>query len=93
MIKVNFFSTFREKAGVTSINLDLQEGCTIHQLIFLILDKLPSLRQVWLDKSGELHGHVHIGLNQVDVMALPEGMNTVCKDNDVIDFFPPITGG
>ena len=92
-MKVKFFSTFREHAGVSTIDLNLNEQISIKQVIGILLDSYPSLQRIWLNESGELHGHVHITINQVDVMAKPDGLDTLVGQNDQLDFFPPITGG
>jgi MoaD family protein len=92
-MKVNFFSTFREQVGTKTLEVPLPVGDTVHDLIFEILRRKPTLERYWLDETGHLFGHVHISLNQVDVMALPDGLDTQLKPDDVIDFFPPITGG
>lgn len=92
-MKVNFYSTFREHAGVKTATISAPEDATIRWIISKVLEEFPGLNRLWLDKSGALHGHVHISLNQVDVMALPNQLDTVVKEEDVVDFFPPITGG
>jgi MoaD family protein len=92
-MKINLFSTFREHAGVKSIELHFTESVDVHSVISRILADFPQLRRIWLNTDGDLYGHVHISLNQVDIMTFPERLDTLVKDGDVLDFFPPITGG
>lgn len=92
-MKINLYSTFREHAGVKTIEVALPEKASVRWVIQRILETHPALRRLWLDKNNQLHGHVHIGLNQVDIMAYPDQMETIVGDKDVLDFFPPITGG
>lgn len=92
-MKINFYSTFRECLGVSSIKIDLPTKTTVKRLVEELLLSYPNLQPFWLDKQGELYGHVHISINQVDVMAFPDKMDTQVSEDDVIDFYPPITGG
>ena len=92
-MKVNLYSTFREHAGAAHIELELEPGATAAWAINELLKSYPVLERLWLDKSGNLLGHVHICINQVDVQSLINGLDTLLKPQDTLDIFPPVTGG
>ncbi len=92
-MQVNLYASFRERAGTKSFEMPASSEATVQSMIQQILIKFPELIPLWLDKQGELHGYVHISMNQVDVMALPDQMDTKIQESDVLDFYPPITGG
>jgi MoaD family protein len=92
-MKINFYSAFREYAGIKSIELKVSESENVHSIIVRILADYPELRRLWLSADGNLYSHVQISLNQVDIMTYPDRLDTLIKERDVLDFFPPITGG
>ena len=92
-MQVNLYASFRERAGIRKFEMPVTLETTVQSMIHQILEKYPQLIPLWLDKLGELHGHVHISLNQVDVMALPDRLETKVQESDILDFYPPITGG
>ena len=42
-IKVLFFATLRDKAGMRSVELDVEPGTTIGQLKTILIEKFPNL--------------------------------------------------
>ncbi len=92
-MQINLYASFREHAGVKRFDLPVSAGITVQDAIQSIIHLYPALENAWLDSNGELHAHVLISLNQVDVFALPDGLQTIVQDTDTLDFFPPIHGG
>jgi MoaD family protein len=92
-MQVNLFSTFRETAGTKNFNLDIAPNTTVTEAINKTLQCYPGLRRLWLDANGRLRVHVVICVNQTDVTVLPDGMETKLRPDDVLDIFPPISGG
>jgi molybdopterin synthase sulfur carrier subunit len=92
-MQANLYATFRQRAGVKTIQLDLAEGATMRQAVQAIIEQVPSLRPDWLDDQGVLYGHVHGFINGEDVSTLPQGWDSPLSVHDVLDFFPPVVGG
>ncbi|MCJ7625132.1 MAG: MoaD family protein [Anaerolineaceae bacterium] len=92
-MQVNLFSTFREHTGTKDFDLDIPPNTSVMGAVSKILQRYPMLRRLWLDANDQLRVHVIICVNQTDVMALPDGMETRIKPDDILDIFPPITGG
>lgn len=90
---VNLYASFSERAGIKHFEIPIIQPVTVFTLVDQIIQTYPGLRGVWLDETDLLHAHVHVSLNQVDVMSLPDKMKTMVQDGDVLDFFPPIHGG
>jgi molybdopterin converting factor subunit 1 len=79
-IKVLFFATLRDKAGVRSAELDIESGITIGQIKTVLVEKFPGL-------SG-LMEHCLAAINHE--YCLDE---TVISADSEIAFFPPVSGG
>ena len=92
-MQVNFYATFRLRAGVKSITLDLPAGTTMQGAVHAIVKQVPTLKKDWLNEAGEIFPHVHGFVNGVDVSTLPEGWDTQLKPSDTLDFLPPVAGG
>ncbi|MEM5775909.1 MAG: ubiquitin-like small modifier protein 1 [Anaerolineaceae bacterium] len=92
-MRINLYASFREHAGVKQFDLPVSSATTVHDAIHQIIRLYPALQNAWMDQNGELHAHVQVSLNQVDIFALPDGLSTPVQNSDTLDFFPPIHGG
>ncbi|MBI9047731.1 MAG: MoaD family protein [Anaerolineaceae bacterium] len=92
-MQVNLFSTYRSHAGEKSFQLDLPSNSSVWNVVQEILKNYPGLKKHWINKEGQLFTHVHICVNQVDVETLPDRLSTRLSEEDVLDIFPPISGG
>lgn len=92
-MKANLYATFRLLAGVKTIILELVDEITIQQVVDEIVRKYPALRKQWLNEQGELQSHVHIFLNGNDIQNLPDKISAAVRTEDILDFFPPVSGG
>ena len=92
-MQVNLYSAFKDAAGIKTFPLDLPAGSTVDDAIQAIVIKFPAIKNVWFKNENELYAHVQISINQLDILSLPEGYQTLLKKEDVLDFFPPIVGG
>jgi molybdopterin converting factor subunit 1 len=79
-ITVRFFAIIRERAGVSSIELDLQHGATVDDAAQRIAEQFPAIatmlpriawavNQVYADRTAALH------------------------DGDELALIPPVSGG
>ncbi len=92
-MNINLYATFRLRAGVKTIALDLPDGSSLRQVIDCIVTRYPLLRKDWLDEAGELYAHVHIFINGKEVTGLTGELDTRMQNSDEIDFLPPVAGG
>ncbi len=92
-MQVNFYATFRTRAGMKTLDLDIPAGSTMRQAVEAIFEKIPGLKSDWLTPDGELHNYVYGFVNGTDVATMPDGWETKLKPKDVLDFLPPVAGG
>jgi molybdopterin synthase sulfur carrier subunit len=92
-MQVNFFATLRAIVGQKTVEFDFSEGSTLGELVDQIVTRYPDLRRELLDENGYLYGHVHVFLNGRDVPFLENRLNTVLKQDDVVNVFPAVGGG
>lgn len=80
-IKILFFATLRDKAGLRSIEIDIPEGTTVYQLKARLIEQFPHL-------DWQLMEHCLASVNQdyrADEDEIPAGAE--------VAFFPPVSGG
>ena len=79
-IKVLFFATLRDRAGIKSTELDVPENTTVQELKALVVEAYPGLR--------ETMDTVVVSINRefaFDESLVPEGAE--------VAIFPPVSGG
>lgn len=79
-IRILFFATLRDKAGVKEISLELQPGTTVGELKKILVDHLPGL-----------HGAFSSSLISINKEFAFD--NTVIPDGAEVAVFPPVSGG
>jgi len=80
-IKVLFFATLRDKAGVRATELDILPGMTIYQLKAKLIEQFPNI-------DWQLMEHCLASINheyRFDEDEIPAAAE--------IAFFPPVSGG
>lgn len=80
-IKILFFATLRDKAGLRSTEMDIPPGTTIYQLKARLIEQFPRL-------DWQLMEHCLASVNQdyrADQDEIPAGAE--------VAFFPPVSGG
>jgi MoaD family protein len=92
-ISIHLFATYRNLIGKGQFFLDLPKGGDIQTAIDLILSQHPTLKGHWCNPAGELMPHLFVILNKQDIASLPDGLNTILKEGDELDFVPPVGGG
>lgn len=81
-IKVLFFATLRDKAGVRSAELEITPGATIQDLKTLLVTHFPRLA------DQDLMSHCLAAINhdyKFDETVIPDGAE--------VALFPPVSGG
>lgn len=81
-IKVLFFATLRDKAGVRSVELEIAPGTTLSDLKTLLVGRFPHLG------DQDLMNHCLASINhdyKFDETVIPDGAE--------VALFPPVSGG
>jgi MoaD family protein len=92
-VNVRFHATLRQAVGGRHVVVDWQEGLTIWGFVTQMIERYPPLGPQLLDADGKLARHVHVMVNGRDAPYLPDAMETVLRETDAIDVFPPVGGG
>lgn len=92
-MQVNFYATLRPIVGGRTVELDIEEGCTVRELVAALVERWPPLRVQLLDEHGELYKHVHVFINGRDAPYRDGGMESRVTRNDTVDVFPAVAGG
>jgi molybdopterin synthase sulfur carrier subunit len=92
-MKVNFFATLRDIAGGKTVEVDVNHGATVQEVLDAIFIRFPAMRKELLNEDGHLHGHVHFFINGRDVQFLERNLETRIEPDDVLNVFPAVGGG
>jgi molybdopterin synthase sulfur carrier subunit len=92
-MEVNFYATLRPIVGQKTIEFSVPDGLTVGQLIQILIQRFPILRNELLDEEGDLYRHVHVFVNGRDVPYLEEASETRISASDKLDIFPAVGGG
>jgi molybdopterin synthase sulfur carrier subunit len=92
-MKVNFYATLRQIAGTKTVEIPIEAGATVAELVESVVEQFPPMRRELLDEEGNLFGHVHVFINGRDVPVLEKRVDTVLSPGDKVDIFPPVGGG
>jgi molybdopterin synthase sulfur carrier subunit len=92
-MEVNFYATLRPIVGQKTIEFSSPAEMTVRQLIQMLVQRFPLLRNELLDEEGELYRHVHVFVNGRDVPYLEEASQTRISATDKLDIFPAVGGG
>ena len=92
-MKINFYATLRSIVGQKTVELLIEKGATVQDVLETIVESCPDLRAELMDENGQLLGHVHLFINGRDSPYLDNMMETQIKATDKIDVFPAVGGG
>jgi molybdopterin synthase sulfur carrier subunit len=92
-MKVNFFATLRDIAGGKTVEVDVNHGATVREVLDAIFIRFPAMKKELLNEDGRLYGHVHFFINGRDVQFLERDLETRVEPGDVLNVFPAVGGG
>lgn len=89
-VTCDLYGPFEETAGRDSVEYELSDGSTVHDLLAELLDEFPALEislddEDWRNSTQITRNKTHI--NHED------GLDTKLSDDDVVRIFSPVTGG
>ncbi|MEE8565063.1 MAG: MoaD family protein [Candidatus Thermoplasmatota archaeon] len=90
-LKIKFLKPFSKIIGKNELKLDFN-GITFEDLLNVLVDKYPKLKNEFYTKTGELSDYIGIFVNDKPISAL-NGVKTEFKNGDELIFFFPISGG
>lgn len=90
-IKIKFLRPFSDAVGKNVVAIDFK-GTTLEELINILLERYPQLKDEFYTKNGDLADYINIFVNDKPMSAI-KGISTELKNGDEILFFIPISGG
>ena len=91
-MEVHFFAMLRDIVGGKAVCFDLPTGATVRQLLDVMIERYPALRDKLLDENDQLYNYVNLFINGRDVRYL-QNMDTVLETGQDIKIFPAVGGG
>jgi molybdopterin synthase sulfur carrier subunit len=92
IMQVKLYASLRQAAGIKMMEVDIQLGTTIRDVLLEVTRRYPVLEKfVWKDQ-GELSELVHAFVNGENIRHLA-GLETELTAEDHVDIFPPLVGG
>ncbi len=92
-MRVNYYATLRQTVGKRTEIIDLAGRQLLGNLLNVIVELHPGLRNELHDAEGKLHGHIRIFVNGEDVSYQENISELALGIEDKIDIFPAIGGG
>lgn len=89
---VRFFALFKEITKKKEIEIEIEKGTTIFQLLEVLITQYNPLRERIFDEKNELREWIQILRNGRSIKFL-NGLETTLKAGDIIALFPPVAGG
>ncbi len=91
-MQVKLYASLRQAAGTKMLEVDVQTGRTIRDILAEVTQRYPVLtKYVWSD-TGALVDYVHVFVNSENIRHL-DGLDTLVRSDDHVDIFPPLVGG
>ncbi len=93
MVKVRFFTLLRLDLGIREIDIEINDNKKLIEILKIVESKTPKpFLHKLIDEKGELLNSAIILVNGKNVHHLAK-LDTIIKDGDEIDIFPPGGGG
>jgi MoaD family protein len=92
-MRVDFFATYRPLVGGKSLDVPLEDGATVRDLVTWLALHHPALGDVLLDGEGRLSRHTHVFVDGRGVRWLEKGLDTALDGSQKVDVFPAVAGG
>jgi molybdopterin synthase sulfur carrier subunit len=92
-MEINFYATLRQITGQKTVRFEMPNGVTVQEMMDVVLERYPAMREVMFDEEGNLYGHVHVFINGRDAPYLDNELETIISADDKVDIFPAVGGG
>lgn len=92
-MRIRFYATLRQTAGVAQVEVALEAGVSLRQVLQQLEAQFPGLRGQLLTPEGALARWVSVFVDGRDVRYLAAGLETVLASDEELTLFPPVAGG
>jgi molybdopterin synthase sulfur carrier subunit len=91
-VRVSFYATLRPIVGGRSVEVPLDAGATVRELVDALASRWPELSEQLFDEEGGLSRRVNVFVEGRDIRWL-DGVETPLQPGQKVDIFPPVAGG
>jgi molybdopterin synthase sulfur carrier subunit len=91
MLSVNFHAALRDIVGGRTLDLPLEPGQTVREMLAAAMERHPTLRPMFYTRDGAPSRTVMIFLNGRNVM-LMDGLDTVIPAGVTVNVFQSLAG-
>ena len=91
-MRVSFYATLRPIVGDRSVEVPLDAGATVRELVDALASRWPELSKQLFDEEGGLSRRVNVFVEGRDIRWL-DGVETPLHPGQKVDIFPPVAGG
>ena len=92
-MNVSFYATIRAIVGAKTLEVDLEDGSSVQDLLDRLIERCPTLEEKLLDPDGKLSRSVQVFVDGRSASHLPDGLETKLRANQAVDIFPAVAGG
>jgi MoaD family protein len=90
-VAIRYFNILSDYAGKKEEKIILPEGCTLRELVLMLVDQnQPAFGNIVLSE-GEVSSFIRVFIN--DNMITAESFDQVMNDGDRVLLFPAVSGG
>lgn len=90
-VKVRFFATYRDLAGVRELEVEVPDNTTVLTLAKILEEKFPKLKGRLIERD-RIREETKVLVNGRNIEWL-DRENTKISDGYTVAFFPPVAGG
>jgi molybdopterin synthase sulfur carrier subunit len=91
-MKVRMFGTLRQFVGAKEVEVYVEAGDTVWNMLEKLTAEYPTLRGRVLDDDGNLQSSINVLVNGRSIRFL-DGLNSIIQEGDKLALFPPVGGG
>lgn len=91
-MRVRIFGTLRQFVGAKAVELDVESGSTVRDVLEKVIAEHPALGEKILDNNGSLQRSIHVLVNGRSIRYL-DGLDTITQEGDRFALFPAVGGG
>jgi len=91
-MRVRIFATLRSLVGAKEVEVDVEAGDTVRNMLDKLTAEYPALSKRVLDDEGNLQSSINVFVNGRNIKFL-DGLNSPIQEGDALALFPPVGGG
>lgn len=91
-MRVRVYASLRPIVGDRAVDLPVEPGATVADVVACMVERWPELEELLLD-DGALSRRAHVFVDGRSAHHLPDGDQTVVREDQEIDIAPAVAGG